>query len=75
VKKLPYVLITRRRPVREHERAARLMRNEYLAEKPSFELFETEVPETTGLSHIQQQMGGQRRTAAQPFGTGDQGGA
>jgi chromosome partitioning protein len=48
--RLPYVLITRRRQVREHERMALLMRNERFAEDRSFEMFETEVPETTRIA-------------------------
>lgn len=48
--KLPFVLITRRRPTREHERTAEKMRNERFADEPSFEMFETEIPEATQIA-------------------------
>jgi chromosome partitioning protein len=49
-KKLPHVLIARRRPVKEHERTLELMQNERQAEHPSFRLFDTIVPEATSVS-------------------------
>jgi chromosome partitioning protein len=45
-KKLPHVLITRRRNVREHQETADSIRVERSADKPVFRVFETEIPET-----------------------------
>lgn len=44
------VLITRRKPTREHNKTVAKMRNEHLAEEPAFDLFETEIPETTAVA-------------------------
>lgn len=49
-KKLPRVLITRKRPVGEHQRMSDLMRNERKADEPSFSVFETMIPEATAVS-------------------------
>ena len=49
-RKLPHVLITRKRPVKEHERTADIIRNERKAKEPSFHLFETVIPEATGVA-------------------------
>jgi cellulose biosynthesis protein BcsQ len=49
-KSLPHVLITRKRPVNEHLTTTTLMQNERKAEEPSFELFETIIPEATRRS-------------------------
>ncbi|HEY7300501.1 MAG TPA: AAA family ATPase [Xanthobacteraceae bacterium] len=67
--KSPYVLITRRRQVREHERMAQLMRNERLADEPSFKLFETEIPETTRIAEALSRTG-TRPTFSNKWGTG-----
>jgi cellulose biosynthesis protein BcsQ len=44
------VLITRRKTTNEHNKIVAKMRNEPLAQDPSFDLFETEVPETTKIA-------------------------
>jgi len=44
--KLPHVLITRRRHVKEHERTITAIRNERKLKQPSFESFETIIPES-----------------------------
>src|SRR5690242_5549148 len=44
-KRLPHVVITRRRPISEHERTAASIHKERTVEKPSFVPFKTEVPE------------------------------
>ena len=49
-KKLPRVLITRRRPVKEHDQTGDLMRKERKANEPSFIVFETTIPEAIGVS-------------------------
>jgi chromosome partitioning protein len=49
-KALPWVLITRKRPVREHERTVELLRNERKLSTPSFQSFETIIPEATAVS-------------------------
>jgi cellulose biosynthesis protein BcsQ len=49
-KKLPHVLITRLRHVNEHKRTVEKMRNERLAEEPSFKVLDTAVPETTRIA-------------------------
>jgi chromosome partitioning protein len=49
-KKLPHVLITRKRAVNEHDRTTTVMRNERKANKPSFALFETIIPEAASVS-------------------------
>jgi chromosome partitioning protein len=49
-KVLPMVLVTRKRPVNDHEKTVRLMQNERLLEEPSFQLFSTVVPEATSIS-------------------------
>jgi chromosome partitioning protein len=48
--KLPHVLITRKRPVKEHDRTANLMLNERNAPTPSFKLFKTVIPEAIGVA-------------------------
>jgi chromosome partitioning protein len=49
-KALPRVLITRKRPVKEHEQTIERLRNEKKLPKPSFEPFETIIPEATAVS-------------------------
>jgi chromosome partitioning protein len=49
-KALPRVLITRKRPVREHERTIELLRNERKLPEPSFQSFETIIPEAVAVS-------------------------
>jgi chromosome partitioning protein len=49
-KRLPQVLITRRRPVKEHTRTMDLMQNEEKVDQPSFRLFRTVVPEAISVS-------------------------
>src|SRR5262245_50816302 len=49
-KNLPRVLITRRRPVNEHDRTGDLMRNERKSDEPSFIVFETTIPEAISVS-------------------------
>ena len=48
--RLPHVLITRRRPVVEHNRTVERMRNEMHADDPSFSVFETEIPERAAIA-------------------------
>jgi chromosome partitioning protein len=49
-KKLPHVLITRKRSVGEHDKTAIMLRNEHLAKPPSFKLFDTVIPEAIGIA-------------------------
>lgn len=49
-KKLPHVLITRKRPISEHDRIVKIMQNERKSEQPSFILFDTIIPETARVS-------------------------
>jgi chromosome partitioning protein len=44
------VLITRKRPINEHDRTIEKMQNERKSEQPSFVLFDTIIPETTKVS-------------------------
>jgi hypothetical protein len=44
------VLITRNRPVKEHERLITLMQNELTLEQPAFRLFDTVVPEAIAIA-------------------------
>src|SRR5262249_17522585 len=44
--KLPHVLITRRRHVKEHERTITAIRNERTLKEPSFASFDTIIPES-----------------------------
>jgi chromosome partitioning protein len=46
----PYVLITRRRQVNIHAETAEKLRNESTAEKPAFDVFQTEIPETVAIA-------------------------
>jgi chromosome partitioning protein len=46
----PYVLITRRRQVNIHTETAERLRNEAVAEKPAFDVFRTEIPETVAVA-------------------------
>lgn len=48
--KIPHVLITRRRQVKIHAATAEILRNEATAEKPSFDIFTTEIPETVAVA-------------------------
>jgi cellulose biosynthesis protein BcsQ len=48
--RLPHVLITRRRQVKIHEQTAEKLRNERTAEKPAFNVFHTEIPETVAIA-------------------------
>lgn len=49
-KALPKVLITRKRPVKEHERLITLMQNELTLEQPAFRLFNAVVPEAIAIA-------------------------
>jgi len=49
-KNLPHVLITRKRPVKEHEQTVERIRNERKLDPRSFESFETIIPETVAVS-------------------------
>ncbi|RTL48418.1 MAG: chromosome partitioning protein [Bradyrhizobiaceae bacterium] len=49
-KKSPYVLITRRRKVNEHDKTAERIRAERQAPAPSFKVFDTEIPERIGIA-------------------------
>jgi cellulose biosynthesis protein BcsQ len=49
-KALPKVLITRKRPVKEHERIMKQLQNEQSREQPSFRLFDTIFPEAIGIA-------------------------
>jgi chromosome partitioning protein len=49
-RKLPHVLISRKRHVNEHARVTEVMQNERKAEKPSFRVFETAIPEAVGVA-------------------------
>ena len=46
----PHVLITRRRQVRIHAQTAERLRNEATAERPAFDVFRTEIPETVAIA-------------------------
>ena len=46
----PRVLITRRKATKEQNKTVSKMRNEMLSERPSFDLFETEIPESTKIA-------------------------
>lgn len=46
----PYVLVTRKRPTREHNFYTESMRNERLRQEKSFLLFRTEIPEATAVA-------------------------
>jgi cellulose biosynthesis protein BcsQ len=46
----PYVLITRRKQVNIHAQTAEKLRNEATAEKPAFDVFRTEIPETVAIA-------------------------
>jgi chromosome partitioning protein len=46
----PRVLITRRRQVRLHAQTAERLRNEATAERPAFDVFRTEIPETVAIA-------------------------
>ncbi|MEI7804205.1 MAG: AAA family ATPase [Hyphomicrobiales bacterium] len=49
-KKKPHVLITRRRPIKEHARTTEKLLNERHKERPSFLLLETEIPEMAAIA-------------------------
>jgi chromosome partitioning protein len=49
-RRLPHVLITRRRQVTIHAKTAKTLRNEISAEKPAFNVFKTEIPETVAIA-------------------------
>lgn len=49
-KRAPQVLITRKRPIREHEKTSVVLRNERKAADPSFEVFETTIPEAAAIT-------------------------
>jgi cellulose biosynthesis protein BcsQ len=49
-KQLPYVLITRRRQVTVHAQTVEILRNEESAEKPAFNIFQTEIPEAVAIA-------------------------
>jgi chromosome partitioning protein len=46
----PHVLITRRRPIREHARMADILRQESYRENPAFAVFATEIPERAAIA-------------------------
>lgn len=46
----PHVLITRRRQVNVQARTVELLRNEKTAERPGFDIFQTEIPEAVAIS-------------------------
>lgn len=46
----PHVLITRRKKVKIHEETAEALQNEATAERPAFDLFRTEIPETVRIA-------------------------
>jgi len=48
--KKPYVLATRVRPINEHKHTLEKLRNERLKEKPSFNLFKTQIPERAAIA-------------------------
>jgi chromosome partitioning protein len=48
--KLPHVLITRHRPIKEHKRTAQQIRNESLFEEPSFRPLNSTVPEAAAIA-------------------------
>ena len=48
-KRLPHVLVTRRRQTREHARTLIKMQNERFAPDPAFQLLQTEVPEAAAI--------------------------
>ena len=50
-KRLPHVLITRRRPVNIHRDTAESLRAEMKAEQPHFRVFNTEIPEAVAISN------------------------
>ena len=49
-KRVPSVLVTRKRPISEHDRTIELLRNERTAKDPTFEVFDTVIPEATRVS-------------------------
>lgn len=49
-KRLPYVLITRRKQVKLQHEIAEVLRNERQAKIPTFEIFQTEIPETIKIA-------------------------
>jgi chromosome partitioning protein len=48
-KKLPRVLITRTRQIKEHQKTIEILRNERKISTPSFESFETVIPEAAAI--------------------------
>jgi len=48
--KKPYVLVTRVRPINEHKHTIELLQNERLKDKPSFRLFQTQIPERAAIA-------------------------
>jgi chromosome partitioning protein len=49
-KRLPYVLITRHRPINEHKRTAEKIRNETSCEDPSFHQLNATIPEAAAIA-------------------------
>jgi cellulose biosynthesis protein BcsQ len=49
-KRKPYVLVTRRRPISEHARTVRWLREETAAGKPNFFVLKTEIRERAAIA-------------------------
>ena len=49
-KKPPHVLITRRRPIREHDRTSERLRAEAAKDDPKFSVFRTEIMERAAIA-------------------------
>src|SRR5262249_15757844 len=58
-KKLPHVLVTRRRPIREHARIIQMIRNEVTATDPAFIPLNAEVPEAAAIAEALGKAGAQ----------------
>jgi chromosome partitioning protein len=49
-RRFPYVLVTRRRPIREHDATIERLRYELQAPDPAFAMFDTEIPERASIA-------------------------